>query len=610
MTVVARRAGGRGARLLMRRVPARLMVAVVLVCAGCATVPTGGRVVTGRPAERAEPIDDPYVRMIPVPPAKDWTPDRIVQGFLAASAAFDDQHKVAREYLAPGVLWQPDPRPVVTVYDNTQADVLFTGKPEDKTGMVSVRGSQLGRIGSDGQYAADPRPLDQTFRLVKNAQGQWRITELPDRLTNSLLLSTRDVTRAFRTRNLYFFAPDGKVLVPNPVFLPLVIRQDLPAQIVVAELHGPTAWLSHAVTTRFPAGTKLLGGVDVSDGIATVNLSWEAGKGDQQGMSAQLMWALKQLSEVKGMRLQIDGKTVNPGLPDANQSPRDWAKNDPDSTTAELSQPVYLRDPQGRLEELNDAKTTKVAPLARYRLFEPAISLDLRQVAGLTKAHDGVLMGGLNTGSSVQQILTAGPRGAKFTQPSWDRLGNLWVVETTSAGSWLWIKAPGRRPVRVDHWDLGASNVLALRVARDGVRVAAIVQVDKHAQIRLGRIAGYGTGSLTADNFLPISSDVDAVDLAWADADELAVLGRTDQAGQALPYTVPVSGGTSRPIGTGTQGNMRTITAAPNSPVLVSGQVTGKDSTADQVCQLHDPGDRLFSQWDCQVAGADPAYPG
>jgi hypothetical protein len=592
------------------RTPAYLIVVAVLVCAGCATVPTGGRVVTGRPTERAEPIDDPYVRMIPVPPGKDWTPDRIVQGFLAASAGFDDQHKVARRYLASGVVWQPDPRPVVTVYDK-QTEVIFAGKADDPSGMVSVRGSQLGKIGSDGQYAADARPLDQTFRLVKNAQGQWRISELPDRLTNSLLLSTRDVARAFRTRNLYFFAPDARVLVPNPVFLPLVIRRDLPAQIVVAELNGPTAWLSHAVTTWFPTGTRLLGGVDVIDGVATVNLSREAWKGNQQGMSAQLMWALKQLSEVKRMRLQIDGKTIDPGLSDSIQSPRDWAKNDPDSATGDASQqPVYLRDAEGRLEELIAGKTSKVAPLARARIFQPAVSLDLHQVAGLTKGHDGVLMGDLTVGSTVQKILSADQPGGKFTQPSWDRLGNLWVVEMTSDHSWLWIKAPGKAPARVDHWDLGGSKVLALRVARDGVRVAAIVQADKHAQIRLGRIAGYGTGDLTADNFLPISSDVDAIDLAWADADELAVLGRTDQAGPALPYTVPVSGGTSRPIGTGTQGNMRTITAAPDSPVLVSGQVTGKDSTADQVCRLHDPGDRLFSQWDCPVAGADPAYPG
>jgi hypothetical protein len=243
-------------------------------------------------------------------------------------------------------------------------------------------------------------------------------------------------------------------------------------------------------------------------------------------------------------------------------------------------------------------------------MFEPAVSLDAHQVAGLTEKRDGVLMGDLTSGPSIQKILTSRQPKSTFTQPSWDRLGNLWVVETTNDHSWLWIKEPGKPPAQVGRWDLGDSKVLALRVARDGVRVAAIVQADKHAQIHLGRIAGYGSGDLTADNFLPISSDVDAIDLAWADADELAVLGRTDQAGQALPYTVPVSGGSSRPIGTGTQGNMRTITAAPNSPVLVSGQVTGKDSTSDQVCRLHDPDDRLFSQWDCPIAGADPAYPG
>jgi hypothetical protein len=110
---------------------------------------------------------------------------------------------------------------------------------------------------------------------------------------------------------------------------------------------------------------------------------------------------------------------------------------------------------------------------------------------------------------------------------------------------------------------------------------------------------------------MPISSElVDVADLAWEDANELAVLGRLQRTtAEVLPYRVPVSGGKISGIGLGAQGDMSSISAAPNSPVLVGARVPGKDSRKDQVCRLSDPQDRL-SQWDCFVEGRDPFYPG
>src|SRR5512139_371335 len=61
--------------------------------AGCASVPSGGQVASGRTAEPAEPFDDPYVRIVPVRPRQDWLPEDILSGFLTASASFDDRHR-------------------------------------------------------------------------------------------------------------------------------------------------------------------------------------------------------------------------------------------------------------------------------------------------------------------------------------------------------------------------------------------------------------------------------------------------------------------------------------------------------------------------------------
>jgi lipoprotein LpqB-like beta-propeller protein/sporulation and spore germination protein len=592
--------------------------------AGCVNVPTGGRVTSGRAAERAGPVDDPYVRLIPVPPGRDWLPNEIVQGFLTASAAFDDGHAVAKMYLAPGVDWEPDPRPSVTVYEGSlnigpPAAGDSAGSPPAATPAttpagapggvrVQVSGRRLGTIGVDGQYQAIAGKVDQVFELGKDAHGQWRITGLPDALRAGMLLGQRDVDRAFRTLNLYFFVPDGTVLVPNPIFLPLINRRELPSQLVRAVLSGPTSWLANAVRTEFPPGTQLLGDrVDVMDGVATVNLSKQAAAGSQSGMSAQLMWTLRQLPEVTRMRLEIDGEPVSPPGVGATQLPHDWRNNDADVMTRP-SQPVYLRAGDGQLQELTGDHAEAIGRPGAFRLYRPAVSLDERFVAGLNDSSDAVWAGGIGDSAPRRALSSADPSG-RFIAPSWDRLGALWMVENHHGGSRLWVKEPGRPATEIHLWDLHAQQVKALRVARDGVRVAAIVETDGHEQIQMGRIVRGPTGVTSLSNFLPISSEIaNAKDLAWRNADELAVLGSTQRQPQMVVYQVPVSGGQIRPVGTG-GGDMISITALPRSPLLIGMRVEDKGKSVAKVCRLRDENDPI-SEWSCYANGFDPSYPG
>ncbi|MGH3387837.1 MAG: LpqB family beta-propeller domain-containing protein, partial [Actinomadura sp.] len=603
--------------------PSVVVVALALgLATACASVPTGSRVASGRPAERAESFDDPYVRIVPVRPGRDWLPSQIVEGFLSASASFDDLHAVAREYLVRNVGWDPDTRPTVTVYANSTLQVI-----PDRTGTdqatVRVTAEQLGIIRADGQYEADPKSVDEIFNLVKSAQGQWRIARLPVSLSSGLLLSRRDVDRAFRTMNLYFFAPDrtglraGSVLVPNAIFLPLVNRSDRPTQLVRALLNGPTAWLYPAVRNAFPSGTRLLGNaVEIADGVATVDLSAEAEQGDLARMSAQLMWTLRQLVEVKSMKLEIEGETRSPPDVGATQAPRDWQHNNPDAVTGTGTQPAYLVGADDRLAQLVDDSSNPLDTLENEHLYDPSISLDYRTIAGLSRDRNRILMGeltGTTTPARLHTVLTTGRPGVRFTSPTFDRDGTMWTVESDSTGSALWIKERGRPLVRVgaESWGLSDFRVRALRVARDGVRVAAIVEdMDRHAQLQIGRIVRQGR-ALTAGEFLPINSELaDVTDLAWQNAGELAVLGRLQRTtAEVLPYRVLVSGGGIAGIGTGAQGEMTSISAAPNSPALVSARVPGKDSAADRLCRLTDPQDP-FSEWDCFVGGSDPFYPG
>ena len=98
------------------RSPAGIVVVLALpLLAACASIPTSGPIQQG--VEVGVETTDQVIRVIARPPQPDMTPTQIVSGFLQASASFEDDHAVAREYLTPeaAVMW--DPTRSVTVYD-------------------------------------------------------------------------------------------------------------------------------------------------------------------------------------------------------------------------------------------------------------------------------------------------------------------------------------------------------------------------------------------------------------------------------------------------------------------------------------------------------------
>jgi hypothetical protein len=566
----------------------------VLLLGGCASVPSGSQVTGGRVSGHQQPIDDPYVRVIPVGPGRDWDPGTIVTAFQAASGSFDGpngEHQVAREYLACGNCWQPGVATVV--YDRLQ---LSSVPIDGDHATVTETGQQLGRIGTDGQYIAEARSFTATFHLRRNAQKQWRITDLPP----TLLLSRDDVNRAFRTLDLYFFAPDAQVLVPNPVFIPLVNRTWLSSQLVKQLLGGPTNWLRGAyVRSGFPAGTQLRR-LDITGGLATVDLSRQARGGDLRSMSIQLMWTLRQLREVDQLKLEIDGKPVRvPGVNGVLQSADTWSGYDPDGTGD--APHGYARNAEGKLARLD---TEPLVLLSKLHVSHPAISYDHRQVAALDETGRTVTVTDLASGTT-RVALHARSKGGRFATPSWDSRGNVWAVESNAQGSRLWEIEGGTTTVPVDGWNLAPYPVKALRISRDGTRAAAIVQMKNTSQVQLGRIDRAPAGGLQAEGFITISSDLQsAIDLAWRDADHLAVVGVTSGNPSPLLYDVPVSGASLQPM-VGPGGDVKAIAAYPGAPLLVTQHVSDPQSP-DNVCRLSD----TYGEWTCFHHYSDPAYPG
>ncbi|MFA1548576.1 LpqB family beta-propeller domain-containing protein [Actinomadura chokoriensis] len=590
-----------------RRIAGLLTLAVLVFGgAGCASVPSGGQVISGKPAERAERVDDPYVRLIPVKPRPDWGPAEIVSGFLAASGSFDDGHKVAKMYLNGQTSWNPGLRPSVTVLASRVTDPHVI-KSSGNQATVRITGEEVGTITADGQYTASPKSLDTTFQLAKTPQGVWRITGLPGDEKSGLLLTKDDVERAMRTVNLFFFAPDRQTLVPNGVFLPVANRRSLPTQLVQALLAGPTSWLAGAVDSAFPEGTRLRRTVQIDKEVATVDLTKEAAGGDIERMSAQLSWTMRQLSEIKQWRLRIDGETVVPDGMDATQPMNGWEENSPDGQLPHdgAHQNAYVTGPSGFLGSLEGDRAQPVVTGPAGRLSRPAVAPGYQEFAGLSSDGTQMLVAAPVTGSPASRVLLTAHEGARFTAPYWSHDGTLWVVESKKDESWLWVRRPGKAPARAAHWGLGGREVLAFRVARDGVRAAVIARIDGRPQVQLGRIAHDPDGSLDVGSFLPVSSELqDAVDLAWRDYGTFAVLGRAKRDSQTLPFLMPISGSAITSLGVGSLGEPRTIAAAPGAPILIGTRSSGKD----QICRQRAPSNS-YSPWICPTPAKDPSYP-
>lgn len=568
-----------------------VLAAVMAAATGCALVPTGGPVVSGRAVQPADPIAGPYVRVLPDGPQPGATPEQVVRGFLAASASFRGDHAIARRYLAPTVRSEWKPERGTRVYGDGSGFGLLVEQPSKKDAVVTMKADQLATVGARGQYrAADSGSrLTARFRL-RTVGGQWRIVSFPQ----GLLLTDRDVARAYRTLNLYFFEPGLEVLVPNPIHVPAGDRGELATRLARGLVRGATSWLAPSVRNAFPEDTDLLGDVSIDEGRATVNLGGAAASADRQAtayMSAQLAWTLEQLPNVERIRLQIEGEAVS--LPDAGEviDTEDWASLDP----AALSGTVHAYMVRGERLFVTSQEEPQPAPgpagSGGVPVHNPAVSLDAKHAAWLSESGGELYVGELRESGDRWSPLSA----ERLRSPSWDRHGNLWVVEDGDDGSIVWMIDTGTEATRVAAPGLDGVDVRSLRVARDGTRIAILAGQGETTRLLLGRIER-ADGGARIEGLTPLPTDLArVVDVAWRDAEQLAVLGK-DVQGVMAPYLVDIAGGAASPAGS--VGSMVSIAAAPRTPMLAGLQSGEVYRTLDNL------------GWEPLGAGAQPAYPG
>lgn len=562
---------------MTRRAVAAGLVALLL--AGCSGIPTSG------PIQQGEQVgvgrEDQFIRVIARPPRAGMDRAEVVQGFLEASASFDGDHAVARQYLttAADATWRPADG--VVVYDGT-------AELAERAGDEVVASAPLvGSITDDGRYevAAPGREARSVFGLTL-VDGEWRIDALPQ----GLLLSRPDVDRAFRTYDVYYFDPQFEVLVPDPRTVP-VIGPALPTALVAALLAGPTDWLAPAVRTGFPDGTGLaLDSVPIDNGVARVDLTAVARSADDEtrkALSAQLVWTLRQIPDVNAVEVTAGGQPLLvPGV--SSPQPQDaWPAVDPGGLDASATGYVVQGGQVRRLLPDGPRAVAGQAGTGRPPLGDIAVSYDGLLVAGVDPAGT-VWSGPMVTGGELEPLAA----GSTPVSPQFTRDGALWVTDGDGVVRTVSTEGVVRRvpveglPVR--------TSVVSVAPARDGARAAVVVRARGRTGLLLARVVRRGADVRLTAPVRVESRLTEVVDVAWAGADGVAVLG-SDGAGPLQAFVVDVARGTLRALGAPT--DPVSIAAAPDLPVLIA----ARDGAVYQVSA---------GLWTERLRATNPAYPG
>jgi hypothetical protein len=429
----------------MRRIVAlpAVLLALALVLAGCANIPTSGSVskltVDGS-AGAPQPVT------LPDQPVKGASQQEILAGFIRAGRGPAVNYQVAREFLTDdfSAKWNPN------------AGVLISSTPivssalTDTAQQITI--SVAAEVDASGRYTdyAIPQLKPLQFTFEKNSAGEWRIATAPD----GTVLTPNRFSSIFHAYPLYFFDPSYQYMVPDQRWF--ADTRSIPTLIVKGLLAGPSPWLEGGVVlSAFPSGTELTpGSPTIDSGRATVDLSsqvsGESGA-SQRRMVQQLTQSLASLATISSAAISVGGFPLTVT----------------DGPVAEVNQGV-LQDPvgddkgvfgsliDGTVRPLSGVGTAvaKLAPIAA------AVARNGTDVAVLSAAGVSVVRG-------IAAAVTLDRRPG-LVAPSSDPEGFVWSVPAEHPGAILAFDTQGKAHPVAFSYD---GTVVSMDVSRDGTRV-------------------------------------------------------------------------------------------------------------------------------------------
>lgn len=520
--------------------------------------------------------------ILPAGPAPDADPIGIVKGFIQAGGGFAQEHQVARSYLVSSVQtdWRPDAQ--VTVFKGGSA-LKFTARTEDgptsddedadrrqpSRAVVVVDVPVVARVDAEGALvnAGPGESLTLRYTLDYTAGLGWRISSLDD----GILLSQDDFAFTYRDVRLYFPDRAGEFLVPDVRWFP--VSGSMATRAARALLQGPVEWLAPAVSTGVPVGTDLAAkSVQVIQDEGVVDLTataFEASEEQRHLMLAQFSATLTDLRpSLTTLRITVNQAEF------ASSSTVLGTSTGPTSIrrAANVSgRPVAL-DERGRIVRISAAGPEVVAGLTSLNAVNgsrPAVSPVDGSYAVVNPGRSRVYTEQPDPDES--EDTTAGRlrpvvQGEHLVRPSFDPQGWVWSASQQGDGRLLTSMPSGLQVPLGVTW-LEGGDVRAVRLSRDGSRIAVAVQRDGRGYVFLAPVVRSKAGSpLRVGDAVDLLPDLtDVRDIAWTGEASLVVLGT--RGGSRQPWELLVGGQPSSTLEIDDGRTLAATQAVTNGPV-------------------------------------------
>lgn len=518
-----------------------LALAVSLCLSACVGIPSSGPVEAGPEFSETAETDTIFNPLGPQPGAE---PLAILEGFIDAFTGTQGDYAVARQFLSSSFQAQWDPRQSVTIRMGSE-----TFRIADSDTMEYTFATRAG-LDQFGSYNADPLETQVLSYSFVQEGGEWRISEAPA----GIVLAESTFRTIFSQHSLYFYDLTLTRLVPDQRWFP---SGTTATRVVSALLQGVPEWLTGAVVSQFPDGTSLTPGttVTVTASVAHIDLTSEAATASprqRQLMKLQLSESLASVSTVGSVELAVSGSVlaVDPlGADSPTVDPRVDAR------------PLVLRD-----GEFGYAAGEELTPIAQVSdkvvALEPtSVTLSVLGNSAAVLAGDGTVWI-VRAGQIAPRQLDTRPG---LVAPSFDDYGYTWSVPRDHPDQLLVYDFEGAE-YAVATGLSAQSEVISLDVARDGARVAILLQTPEGPRLVVSAIIrdpaqGYVATSLGAPLFDTFLEPGEAIDATWVDESSVATLEVSGEVYSSMLFDVggfAVSLGRTEPAVALVGGNGRT----------------------------------------------------
>jgi hypothetical protein len=518
---------------------AALVVAVCAALAGCAGLPTSGPVNPG--LEAGAGAGDPDLAFRPDSPQPGATPQEIVDGFIRAGTGpgKDGTWPVAKEYLAPALRATWDPTASVTI--DEPGDRFYSSSAEDQVSLTLTRVAAVDEIGAYESAAAEATRLD--FRLAKQDDGQWRITEAPD----GLVLDMSQFSSVFQIYSLMYFDPTWSFLVPDVRWFP---RINAATYVTDALIDGPpSTLLAQSVVSAFPESVSVRPAVPVdSDGVAQVEL--DASAADLGTVTLERMQAQLQASLADA---RVSSVAMTAGTTPLEVEAAPTRSTRVSSLAAVLTDEGFGFLNGSEVDPIDGltAAMTKVDPVA----IQVSPDRDFAAVRVTNGSAARVQADG--------DVLAFDTR-AGLIDPTVDPSGYIWSVPRDSPAALVAFAAGSEQTPIANAWP-EASRVGSIAMSRDGTRLAAVVTSGGRPAVWVSGVIRDvdGAPSALGEPVVLEGLSTDSASVAWLDDTTIGVLSGIGGESEVVELTV---GGpavtTAAPAGAtqlagGNQGSMR-----------------------------------------------------